>query len=300
MGHLIKYKLINKIENTLRIHVFSDETYIRAVYYLSIGKELNLEEPLRFTEKLQWLKLRDNNEIYSCITDKYEVKKYFAETIGANHVIPTIGLWKSPEDIDWELLPDRFVLKCTHDSGSIIICKNKETFNYEKAKTDLKKSLKINWYFAGREPNYKNIHPRIIAEPFLTDPYGELLDYKFFCFHGKVKFFKIDFNRFRNHQANYYDKECNLLPFGELSYPQNENLHIRYANKINEMIEFAEIISRNLSFVRVDFYCTGNDIFVGEMTLYPGSGFIRYNPDKWDYIIGELLTIPQSRLGSLD
>lgn len=269
-----------------------DEKYLQMMFYLELGKHLDLENPKSFNEKLQWLKLNDRKDIYTKLVDKYEVKRYIADALGEEYIIPTIGDWEHFEDIDFQQLPEQFVLKCSHDSGGLVICRDKGSLDIEKAKLKLTRSLKNNYYYHGREWPYKNVKPRIIAEKLLVDNNDDdLRDYKFFCFNGKVKCFKIDFDRFLEHHANYYDRDCCLLPFGELQFYPKPEKQLEMPSKLEEMICLAEKLANGFPFLRVDFYEVDNRIFFGELTLFPASGFGEFTPSEWDIELGDWLTI---------
>lgn len=283
-------KVFRQINILLNKNV-NDVDYIKKRFKKRIGKELNLDNPITFNEKLQWLKINDRNPIYTKMVDKYEVKKIVSQKIGERYVIPTIGIYDKWSDIDFNKLPNKFVIKCTHDSGGIYICKNKSKFNKFKAKIKIETHLKRNFYYYGREWPYKNVKPKILIEKYMSDKEGELKDYKFFCFNGKVKCFKIDFDRFTNHGANYYDRNGKLLHFGEKICPPNYEKKIEIPQNINEMMNLAEQISKNMKFVRVDFYNINKRIYFGEITFYPASGFGLFIPEEWDKKLGDWLTI---------
>lgn len=271
----------------------SDEEYIRIAYWCRMHKKLNLENPQTFNEKLQWLKLHDRKSEYTLMVDKYEAKRYVAERVGDGHVIPTIGVWDKFEDIDFKAMPNQFVLKCTHDSGSIVICRDKSSFNIEKAKGIINRGLKHNSYWAGREWPYRDVQPRIIAEKFMEDESGnELKDYKFFCFNGVVKCLKIDFNRFTKHRANYYDTSMELLPFGEAGYPPDYHHIINKTDQLAAMIAMAEKLSSGKPFLRVDLYNVNNTVYFGELTFYPAGGMGAFTSEEWDYKLGSWLELP--------
>lgn len=273
----------------------SDESYLKVAYRIKMGKRLNLDAPKTFSEKLQWMKLYDRRNEYTRMVDKYEVKQIVGEAIGNQYVVPTLGVWDHFDEINFEALPEQFVLKCTHDSGGLIICKNKKTFKTEVAKRKLEKCLKHNFFWGQREWPYKNVKPRIIAEKYIEEPTGELKDYKFFCFHGEVKFFKIDFDRHVNHHANYYDRNCTLLPFGEVAIAPIPEKELAIPNNINKMMRLAEKLSADLPFARIDFYNVAGDIFFGEITFFPISGLGKYTSDDWDIKIGDMLLLPNRR-----
>ena len=403
-----------------------------------MGVKPNLKDPKTFTEKIQWLKLNDHNPIYHKMVDKYEAKRFVSERVGEKYIIPTLGVWDNFEEIDFNSLPDKFVLKTTNGGGTsgVVICTDKSSFNKELAKIKLEKSMANDIYETMGEWAYKDVPKRIIAEKFMApekspapndlpdykffcfngepkycqvirdrhtketidfydmdwnhmpfvglnpdarnglspvvcpknlgemkdickklakdipfvrvdlyviddkkffgeltfypasgigvftpdewdkrfDPskclgrgkylivngeikpfrpdYDELKDYKFFCFDGKVKFFKVDFGRFLEHHANYYDIEGKLLPFGEVVCPPDPNVSIELPENLSEMIAIAEALSQGIDFLRVDLYNVNRSIFFGETTFYPNSGFGKFTPEKWDMKIGQLLQLP--------
>ena len=192
----------------------TDEEFIRRKYELITGKHLNLDHPVSYNEKLQWLKLYDKHDEYVELVDKYQVKKIVASKIGQDHIIPTIGVWNSPQEIDFDSLPNQFVLKTTHDSGGVVICDNKAKLDVNKTKKYLHKSLKRDFYkVVGREYPYKNVPRKIIAEKYMVDESGtELKDYKVFCFNGVPKFIQVDFDRFTGHKRNLYITDWQYIP----------------------------------------------------------------------------------------
>ena len=275
------------------LYRMSDKDYLKILFKLMTQKELNLNNPKSFNEKLQWLKLNDRKKEYTQMVDKYEVKKYVSDKIGEEYIIPTLGIYNSWSDIDINNLPKQFVIKCTHDSGGIVICKDKNKFDFDKAREKINKNLNKNFYYSGREWPYKNVKPRIIIEKYMEDTETkELRDYKFFCFNGKVKFFKVDFDRFKQHKANYFDITGNILPFGEVICPPDFNKEIKMPDNLNKMIELAEKIAKDTIFVRVDFYNVNEKIYFGEITFFPASGFGKFVPDEWDKKIGDMLILP--------
>lgn len=270
-----------------------DKWYIMLKFYKNFGHFPNLKDPVTFSEKIQWLKLQNRNPLYTKMVDKYEAKKYVANIIGEEYIIPTLGVWDKAEDIDFDILPDQFVLKATHDSGRVIICRDKSTLDRSWAIEEMRQSLKRDFYSVTREWPYKNVPRRIIAEQLLVDETGteDIKDYKLFCFDGKVKFLKVDFNRFIQHRANYFDKDWNLLEFGEKTYPPDTKIIIQRPDGLAEMIGLAEKLSKSLQFVRTDFYYLNNRIYFGEITFYPNSGFCPFIPDGWDERLGKLIKL---------
>lgn len=270
----------------------SDESFLKLKYWAKLGKKLNLDAPCTFNEKLQWLKLYDRKPEYTTMVDKYAAKAYAGGRIGEEHVIPTLGIWDSFDEIDFDSLPDRFVLKCTHDSGGVMICEDKKTLDFKAARRKLNKCLKRNYYLKSREWPYKDVKPRILAEQYMVDEAtGELRDYKFFCFHGQVKCFKVDFDRNVSHRANYYDPEGNLLDFGETVCPPDYAKEIELPGTLRQMEEYAGRLSANCPFLRVDFYDVNGRIYFGEFTFYPNSGFGSFTDDRWDDRMGAWLSL---------
>lgn len=288
-----------------------DTTYLKLLYRFKMGHRLDLENPKTFTEKIQWLKLYNRRPEYTTMVDKYAVKQYVAEHIGAEHIIPTLGVWDKPDEIDWDSLPDQFVLKTTHGGGGggVVICKDKVSFDRKIAIKKLNASLASDIYSCYREWPYKNVPKRIIAERFMaskvvTHPlsdisndrqkdieYDDLKDYKFFCFNGKVKFFKVDFGRFVEHHANYYSPNGIIQEFGEKDAMPVLNYLIELPDNLKDMVLLAEKLSNNEPFLRVDLYNLKGKIYFGELTFYPASGLGRWTSDEVDVMIGEYLNL---------
>lgn len=274
----------------------SDKTYLQCKWWVNNGKKLDLENPVTFNEKLQWLKLYNRNPMYTTMVDKYEAKKYVANIISDEHIIPTLGIYDSVEDIDFDSLPNQFVLKCTHDSGGIVICQDKTQLNRKKAIKKLRKGLKSNFYWTNREWPYKNVTPRIIAEKYMTNGDGELRDYKFFCFDGvpRVMFIASDrFNKEEETKFDFFDMEFNHLPFRN-GHP-NATKPIERPAEFDEMRMLASKLSKGIPQVRVDFYDVNGQIYFGEMTFFHWSGFVKFDPEEWDYKIGEMIELPRNK-----
>lgn len=267
--------------------------YLRAMYYKRKKQRLNLNNPKTYTEKMQWLKLHDRKPIYQTMVDKYEVKKYVAERIGEESVIPLLGVWDDPERIDFDQLPDRFVLKCTHNSGGLVICRNKADLNIPKAKEQLGKQLSENYYWHAREWPYKNVKPRIIAEKFMEDTIlHDLLDYKFFTFDGKPKVVHIVSNRQRADEETYGD-------FFDMDY-NHLNLSVGHNNapvppekprNFEKMKAFAEKLSEGTKHLRVDFYEVDGQLYFGELTFFECAGFADVQPPEWNNILGSWINL---------
>lgn len=286
-------KLFEKLEQIGWLAWLSDEKYLKAVYKIRMGKVLNLKTPSSFNEKLQYLKIHDHNPKYHILADKYLVREYISEKLGKDYLIPLIGVWDNPNEIDFESLPNQFVLKCNHNSGlGMCICKNKSIINKDEIRKNLIRGIREDYYRNGREWPYKDIPRKIIAEQYMEDSAsGELRDYKFFCFNGRARFFKVDFDRFTDHHANYYDIGGTLLYFGETVCPPNVEKKIELPNSIPKMVFLAEKLAEGIPFVRVDFYDVNGSIYFGEMTFFPASGMGTFIPEEADEKIGELLDI---------
>lgn len=270
-----------------------DRIYLQIVYFRHFKKFIDFDNPKTFNEKIQWLKLNYRKEEYTNLVDKYRVKQYITKLIGEEYVIPTLGVWKNVDDIDFKSLPEKFVLKCNNDSGGIVICKNKKDFDEVKAKSFLKERLKNNGYWYRREWPYKNVKPCIIAEKYMEDSISkDLKDYKFFCFNGSMEFFDIDIDRFIEHRSNYYDRNGNFLPFGKTYCPPDYTKKIEMPKNLDKMIELAETISHNTVLSRIDFYEIDGQVYFGEITFYPGSGFSPFTDEKWDYKLGDMIDLP--------
>ena len=271
----------------------SDEAYLKLVYRLIFGRKLDLKNPKTFNEKLQWLKLYNRKPEYTLMVDKYEVKGYIAEQIGEEYVIPTLGVWDNFDDIDFDSLPNQFVLKCTHDSGGLVICKDKSNLDVTEAREKINKALTRRFYYFGREWPYKNVKPRIIAEKYMVDKtVDELRDYKFFCFGGVCKCLKVDFDRFIEHHANYFDPQGNLLDLGEKICPPNKEKVLFLPENKDNMLQLAEKLSKGIPFLRADFYDVNGKIYFGELTFFPASGWGEFTDEKWDYKLGEWIKLP--------
>lgn len=271
-----------------------DESYLKRKYKACMGKELNLDSPKTFNEKLQWLKLYDRKPEYTTMVDKYAVKKYVADIIGEEYIIPTLGVWNHFDEIDFDKLPNQFVLKCTHDSGGIVICKDKNKLDLKSAKKKIEKCLKRNYYWSSREWPYKDVKPRIIAEAYMEDSqYGSLTDYKFFCFNGKMKCLYISIGSHTAKQKlQFFDEKFNLLPIKRRDYLDFDKIPEK-PFYLDGMIVLAEKLSRGIPHTRVDFYYIHNRIYFGEITFFTGSGFIPFTDEKWDFKMGNCINLPK-------
>ena len=273
--------------------IISDKMFVKVMFYINMGYKLNLDNPQTFSEKIQWLKLYNRKLEYTRMVDKYEVKKYVADKIGEEYIIPTIGVWDKIEDIDFESLPNQFVLKTTHDSGGVVICKDKQTFNIEVAKNKLARSLKRDYYISSREWPYKNVVPRIIAEQYMVDESGyELKDYKFFCFDGEPRYCQVISGRDTRMCIDFFDEHWVHQPFHEpKKYPFSDNV-INKPICYEKMWDLATKLSKNIPFSRIDFYEVFGSVYFGEITFFPTSGMGGFDPEEWDYTFGKLIKLP--------
>ena len=255
--------------------IMSDRYFIKVLWKDSMGYKLDLSNPRTFNEKLQWLKLNARNPLYSTLVDKYAVKQWVADKIGEQYVVPNLAVYDNVDQIDLDSLPDRFVLKCNHDCGSIVICKDKSSFDLEAAKKKLDSALKENYYWNSREWPYKNVKPRIIAEPYLEDESGELRDYKVYAFNGKCDYLMLCFDRSKGEtKFIYFDRNWNIQK--ELSNHgriYGDTIKVERPYNLDLIFEYAERLSTGFPFVRVDFYEVNRQLFLGEMTFYPSAGF---------------------------
>lgn len=272
-------------------HIKDDIKYSKLEYFISMGKKLNLQNPKTFNEKLQWLKLNyfiEKN--HSKYVDKILAKNFVSKTVGDKYIIKTLGIWNNFEDINFDELPNEFVLKCTHDSGGVVICNDKKTFDIDKAYKIIKKSFENNYYLIHREAPYKYIEPKIIAEEFLVDESGyELKDYKIFCFNGKPKFLFIATERPHNTKFNFFDVDFNPLKFKQ-GHPVSKRSFQKPKN-FEKMLNIATRLSKGFPQVRIDLYNINGEIYFGELTFTHFAGIIPFKPNNWDLAIGEWLDI---------
>lgn len=270
-----------------------DRLYLSLRYRFHMGKWIEWDNPKSFNEKLQWLKVYNRKSEYTTMVDKFSVKEFVSSIIGKDYIIPTLGVWNNFDEIDFDSLPDKFVLKTTHGGGGggVVICKDKVKFDLDIARRKINSSLEGDIYKLLKEWPYKNVPKRIIAEKYIGDDNAELKDYKFFCFNGIPKFLKVDFGRFVEHHANYYDTDWNLLPFGENDCPPvSSHLEVKPEN-FDKMLEIAARLSKGHPFLRVDLYNQNGKIFFGELTFFPASGFGKFTPIDWDYKLGEMIKL---------
>jgi len=285
--------LITRVKNWYEYRNFqniSDEEYIKSNFKKKLGYELNLDSPRSFNEKIQWLKLNDRTELHTICADKYKVREHISQTIGKEYLIPLLYETVNSNNLTFDNLPSApFVIKANHDSGNVIIVKDKKKINWKFVQKFFTQLLKNNYYYAGREWQYKNIKPRIILEKLLLDSNNNVPDdYKLHCFNGKLQFTQIDSNRFKNHKRNLYDNNWDLMPCC-LIY--ENDIPIKKPNTMDKMQELAEILAKDFDYVRVDFYTINNKIFFGELTFHPESGYGKFSSKECDVNLGSLLTL---------
>lgn len=272
---------------------FPDKMVLKRLYYIHTNKKLNLINPQSYNEKLQWIKLYDRKSIYSTMVDKYEAKKYVADIIGSQYIIPTLGIYNSLDEIKFDELPNKFVVKCTHDSGGLVIVKDKSKLDIGLIKSKIEKSLKKNYYYHSREWPYKNVKPRIIIEKYMEDKNNATMrDYKFFCFNGKPELMYLS-EGLENHETasmSFYDMNFKITDCKRKDYKLLDYYPEKPVN-FEKMKEFASILSKDIPHLRVDFYEINGKLYFGELTFFTCSGFIPFEDDKWDYKLGQLIDL---------
>lgn len=280
------------IVHKLSRFIKSDELYLKIVYLLSIGKRLNLKNPKTFNEKLQWLKLYNRKPEYTIMVDKVKAKEYVAKIIGDEHIIPTLKIWNNSEEIDFDKLPQSFVLKCNHNSGlGMCICKDKGKLNISKVTNNLKKGINQDYYMTNREWPYKNVPRKIMAEKFMQDESGEnLTDYKFFCFNGEPFMMYVSHDNAEQATTDFFDMDYKRLPI-RMKDPNSKELPVK-PKEFEEMREYARKLCTGIPFLRVDFYIINHVVYFGELTFFHNSGLTPIHPEKWDSKLGDLLKLP--------
>lgn len=269
-----------------------DAIYLKIIYRGLMGDSLNLENPQKYSEKVQWLKLHDRKPEYSVMVDKYAVQKYIADKLGEQYLIPCYGVWEHFEDIDFDTLPNEFVLKCTHDSGSVIICKDKASFDKEAARKRIKKAYGRSFYSAYREWPYKNVKPRIIAEKFMVDESGnDLKDYKVMCFGGRAELIKVHQNRFNDdrHTQDFYDRNWNNMHIVQKTL-NRADWDVERPKNLEELLRLSEVLAKDMKHARIDWYVIGEAIYFGEITFYSSSGLIPFD-ERGEKLLGDLLQL---------
>lgn len=271
-----------------------DRIYLKVLYRVLTGEKCNLKNPVTYNEKLQWLKLHDRKPEYADMVDKYEVRKVIRQKVGEEYLIPCYGVYDRFEDIDFDQLPEQFVLKCTHDSGSVVICKDKNAFDKEAAKQSLNAAMKRNYYSTYREWPYKFVKPRIIAEKFMVDESGDdLKDYKVMCFHGRAQVIEVHENRFtagKEHTQTFYDRDWNKLSIVQegLEFVKEER---KAPPQLERILELSEKVAQDMYHARVDWYIINDRIYFGEITFYDGSGFETFPNREDNVFLGQFICL---------
>lgn len=275
--------------------LFPDKQYLQMMYWLHLGRKLNLKNPKTFNEKLQWLKLYNHKPEYTIMVDKVKAKEYVAKLIGEEHIIPTLGVWDNPDDIDFDALPDQFVLKCNHNSGTgMCICRDKSKLDIEKVKAELRKGLKENYFMRWREWPYKNVPRKILAEKFMVDESGtELKDYKIFCFNGEPRYCQVISDRNTDEKIDFYDMHWKRLVglVGLNDKVHNSEYAIPCPESFENMKQMASLLAKSIPFSRIDFYEINHQAYFGEITFFPATGFGNFNPREWNVKMGDMITL---------
>lgn len=286
--------LIKRVFWKVAVLLLSDKQYLRLKYRRIMKQPLHLRHPLTYAEKMQWLKLYNRNPIYTTMVDKLLVKDYVASIIGQDHVIPTIAVWNAPDEIDFDLLPNQFVLKCNHNSGSgVIICKDKNTIDNEAIREKIRSAYDEDYYSYNREWPYKNVEKKVFAEELLIDEHcsgdATLADYKFFCFNGEPKVMYISNDASSNVYTDFFDMNFKHLPISMRD--KNSNLDYEIPKCFDEMKKIACVLSKGIPHVRVDFYEVNGRVYFGEMTFFHCGGFVTVQPEEWDKQFADWITI---------
>ncbi|MBE7060496.1 MAG: glycosyl transferase [Ruminococcaceae bacterium] len=268
-----------------------DWAFLKKKFKISLGKELDLDNPKTYNEKLQWIKLYDRKPEYTMMADKYAVRKYISEKLGDEYLVPLIGVWDNPDDIDFDKLPDKFVLKCNHNSGlGMCICKDKSKLDIKKVKKSLKRGLKQNYYLLGREWPYKDIKHKIIAEQYLeNDDKSDIQDYKILCFNGEPKLIELHKNRFSDHTQDFYDTTWKKIDITQDC--KQSDIVVPAPECLNTMLDFSKLLSKDIPHVRVDWYFVKGRLYFGELTFFDSSGFAHFKPELYDKLLGDYIDL---------
>lgn len=295
------FKVFYHFNYTKISHLLSDKALIKLLFRARLGYKMDFNNPESFNQKIQWLKINNRDPVCSTLVDKYEVRKYIADRIGAEYLIPLYGVWDSFDEIDFSKLPDQFVIKCTHDSGSVIVCRDKSWFDIEDARKKMNAALSENFYLRGREWPYKNVKPRIIIEKYMentdqtkSDNIVEgLIDYKFYCFSGEVKYLYVS-KGLENHataRISFLNPDWTRADFYRADFKPFEELPEKPTH-YNKMIEVSELLSKDFPFLRVDLYEINNHVYFSELTFSPCNGFMPFVPKEKDFEVGRLMQLP--------
>lgn len=267
------------------LSVVPDELFLKISYHLKTKRNLDLNNPKTYSEKINWLKVYDHNPLYTTLVDKYEVRNYVKERIGEEYLFPLLGVWNNVNEIDFDKLPEKFVLKCTHDFGSVIIVEDKKLMNVRLIKKQLNAQLKYNFYYRGREWAYKNVKPRVIAEKFMEDGNKRLIDYKFFCFNGRVEFMFIATGRGLDLRFDFFTRDFKHI--NTTNGVPNADITPNKPESYEEMIIIAEKLANGINNVRVDLYDIDNKVYFSELTFYHNGGMVSFEPYEMDERLGK-------------
>lgn len=276
-------------------HFLPDKLHLKILFRFEMRQKLNLNDPQTFCEKLQWLKLYNRRPEYTKMVDKLLAKEYVAQKIGIDHIIPVLATWNTPEEIDFDKLPGKFVLKTTHGGGSggVFICSDKKQLDRRKVVDFMRRAMQQDIYKSRVEWPYKDVKKRIFAEQYMVDDSGnELKDYKILCFNGKPTYVEVDSGRYGNHIRNIYDTQWNVQPIA-IGYKNDLSVHFERPTRLEEMVEYARIFSEGIPFLRTDFYVINDKIYFGELTFFQRSGMTPFTPADMDYKLGEMINLPQ-------
>lgn len=280
------YRVFNVLNKWRMLGWVSDEIYLKIIYRARLGKKLNLQNPKTFNEKIQWMKLHCREQQPGFLTDKYLVKKYVADRVGERYLIPTIGIWNSFDAIDFESLPKQFVLKCTHDSGTVVVCRDKNKLDRDNIRKRFENALRRNYYTEGREISYKYIEPRIMAEEYVQDmASANLTVYKIMCFGGEPKLIKVICDDHTDTQTiDFMDTDWKKVRLKQ-NFP-NRDGELPKPRKLDEMLSVAKELSKDFAYLRVDLYEAGEKIYFSEISFFSDSGFAPFYPEEWDEKLG--------------
>lgn len=286
----------SKVLHRIAPYIKDDELYVKMDYFFAFHKKLDLKNPKTFNEKLQWLKLHDRNPEYTKMVDKYAVKEYISGLIGENYVIPTIDVWDSFDEIDFSRLPNQFVMKCTHDSGGLVICKDKSNLDLKKIEKKISNCLKRDYYMGTREFPYKSVKPRIIAEEYMRDAsHDSLNDYKVMCFNGKVKLIEVHIGRYtKNHTQDFYDVNWKKTSISQGGYGSTSVNVLPKPVNFDKMIDFSELITAEMAHCRIDWYEISGELYFGEITFYDGSGLEPFDKFEDDELLGSWIDLKRA------
>lgn len=289
--------LVKVLLDTKLSRLLTDRAHVKLAYWAGTGKKLHLKAPVTFNEKLQWLKLNDRRELYRICADKLRVRDYVAQQLGEEYLIPLLGSWERAADIDFEALPEQFVVKCNHNSGlGMCICKDKAQLDLPKVRKQLEEGLQQDYFYHRREWSYKDLPRRIVAEAFLSDGSGTLADYKIHVFNGKARFILVCADRFEGSglTEDFYTPQWEHLDIRRPGIP-NAKKPQEKPQLLSQLVECAEKLGQAFPFVRADFYVCGGRIYFGEMTFYPAGGATPFDPPHWDETFGSWLQLPETR-----